>query len=276
MSIDPLSLSLIRNHPRDAARTLEQIPVEELAPFMSRLPPADAAAVLRLLTPQNAAQCIALLAPQTSARIMDRMSTDIAALLLRRLDQDSRHAVLSATGAAKSAALRLALRYSEAVIGSLLDPDVLAVTANAPVAEVLALLLQRGDRIEDNLYVINDRQRLVGVVEIKKLLIADPGRRMQELSAPADIVFSARASLLAVRSDPVWARITSAPVVDHNGLLLGGISRESIELAVSADGRAREAEDALGAMFSFAESLWGAFFDLFTRDDSNPRKGGGR
>ena len=276
MSIDALCLSLIRNHPRDAARTLEQIPVEELAPFMSRLPAADAAALLRLLTPQNAAQCVALLAPQTSGRIMDRMSTDIAAVLLRRLDRDSRQAVLSATGTAKSTALRLALRYSEAVIGSLLDPDVLAVTANAPVGEVLVLLQQRGDRIEDNLYVVNDRQRLVGIVEIKKLLLADPTRRMLELATPADIVFSARASLLAVRNDPVWARLTSAPVVDHNGLLLGGISRESIEVAVTADGRARETEDAIGAMFSFAESLWGAFFDLFARDDSDPRKGGGR
>jgi CBS domain-containing protein len=97
---------------------------------------------------------------------------------------------------------------------------------------------------------------------------------MLELSSPPDTVFSARASLLAVRNDPVWTRISSAPVVDHNGLLLGGISRDSIELAVSAGGRTRDTEDAIGAMFSFAESLWDAFVELFSREES--RKGGGR
>jgi magnesium transporter len=276
MSIDALSLGLVRNHPRDAARTLEQIPVEELAPFLSRLPPAEAARVTGLLTPQNAAQCVERLAPEVAARMLERMPTDIAAVLLRRLDRGVRQAVLAATGAAKSAALRLALRYSEAVVGSVLDPDVLAVTANTPVAEALELVKQRGDRIEEQLYVINDRQRLVGIVEIKRLLVAAPGKRMQELAAPVDTVFSARASLLSVRNDPVWARINTAPVVDHNGLLLGGISRDSIELAVTADGRSRQTEDAVGAMFSFAESLWGAFVDLFASDDSKPQKGARR
>jgi hypothetical protein len=64
--------------------------------------------------------------------------------------------------------------------------------------------------------------------------------------------------------------------VDHNGLLLGGISREAVELAVSSDGRMRESEDAITGMFSFAESLWTAFVELFVRDDSAPRKGPGR
>jgi magnesium transporter len=276
MTTDALSLNLIRNHPRDAARALDQIPVEELTPFISRLPSADAAALLRLLAPQSAAQCLGLLASEAAARILERVPTDIAAVLLRRLDRDTRQAVLAKTGTAKSAALRLALRYSEAVVGSVLDPDVLAVTANASVEQVLILVQRRGDRVEDELYVINDRQRLIGVVGVKKLLVADAGRRMLELSSPPDTVFSARASLLAVRSDPVWARIRSAPVVDHNGLLLGGISRDSIELAVSAGGRTRDTEDAIGAMFSFAESLWDAFVELFSREESGPRKGGGR
>jgi magnesium transporter len=276
MSTDTLSLSLIRNHPRDAARTLEQIDAEELAPFLSRLPPADGARVLHLLTPQNAAQCLGLLAPEASARMLEKMSTDIAAVLLRRLDRDIRQAVLAAAGTARSAAFRLALRYPEAVVGSVLDADVLAVTANTPVEEVRTILQKRGGPLEDHLYVINDRQRLVGVVEIKRLLIAESGRRIQELSAPPEIVFSARSSLLSVRNDPVWARISSAPVVDHNGVLLGGLSHHAVEVAVAGDSRVHDAEDALGALFSFAESLWGAFVELFARDDSRPRKGARR
>lgn len=275
MSTDALALSLVRNHPRDAARAVAQLQATELAPFLFRLPPADAAGLLRLLSPLHAAQCLSLLEPDAAARIVERMGTDIAAVLLRRLDNEQRHAVLAAMRAARSAALRLALRYSEAVVGSVLDADVLAVTANARVSEVLQTVQQRGDLLDNNLYVINDRQRLVGVVEIRRLLTADTAARMSELMQPADVVFSARASLVTVRNDPVWARIAIAPVVDHNGVLLGVIARDAIDVAVSGDSR-HHSEDAFGAMFSFAESLWSAFIELFVRDDSGARKGGGR
>jgi magnesium transporter len=272
MNADTLCLQLVRTHPRDAARTLEQLDMGEVARFLGRIPPAEAARLVRLLVPQAGARCLAMMTVQEAGAVLDHLQTDIAAVLLRRMNRDHRRELLGAVGARKSAALRIALRYSDAVVGSVLDPDVFAVTANMRVAAVVELLQEQPDRQDDFLFVIDDRQHLVGVVEIKNLLRAEADTRIQELSVPPLHVFSARESMAAVRNHRVWSRLNLVPVVDYTGLLLGGIWREAVGLAQPDGERAGEPEDMIGTLFSFAGALWGGFAELFVGDGPADRR----
>lgn len=272
MSADTLCLQFIRTHPRDAARTLEQLDVGEVAQFLARIPPEDAGRLVRLLVPQAGARCLATMGTHAAGAVLDHLQTDIAAVLLRRMERDRRRELLGAAGARKSAALRIALRYPDGVVGSVLDPDVFAVTANMRVSAVVALLQEQPDRQDDFLFVIDDRQHLVGAVEIKRLLRADAAARIQELSGPSVHIFHARESLASVRSHPIWSRLNLVPVVDHSGLLLGGISRDAVGIAQSDGPRTGEPEDVIGTLFSFAGALWGGFADLFAGDGSADRR----
>ncbi len=124
-------------------------------------------------------------------------------------------------------------------------------------AEVLAKLLGREYDAADAVYVLNDFDRLLGVVSLPRLLTAPGGRRMTEVMSPdgpcarlADD--QEQVALLAIRHD-----LSAVPVVDEVGrflgvvpaqVLLGVLWREHTEDIHRLAGVLREGEQAHSAI----------------------------
>ena len=99
-----------------------------------------------------------------------------------------------------------------------------AVNVNLTAAEALANIRQR--TIEHAIiyfYVVDDEQKLVGVVPTRRLLLADPQTTIRELMVSPVISLNSRASL--AEGLELFARhhLLALPVVDDQGMLIGGL-----------------------------------------------------
>lgn len=274
MNVDELSLHFVLEHPGDAARALEDLPIEEIAGFLGRLPEVSAGNLLALLPPQLAAACLAAQQPAVATAILAPLKTDLAAMLLRRIEPVARYQFLSNLPAARAAALRLALRYPEAVVGSVLDPDVLAFPRDTLVQTVIDAVRVRADALPDHIYVVDQGGGLAGVVDVKTLLVADADGRVGGLADPPRHVFSARASLLSVYGDAAWQDLRSVPVIDRSGLLLGSVSHDSVSKYYAATGETPQpaVSDLADLMYALAETVWDACAEIFVRSENHNQK----
>lgn len=266
---DALALGFISRHPGDAARTLEPMEAGELGTFLAELPAREAASVMSHLLPQTAARCLSGLAAGTAAAIIDQLDADLAAMLLRRAELNARSAILAAVPAARAAALRLVIRFPDAVVGSVMDPEVPVVREDMLVKDAIAAIQVHGGRSTHYLFVIDRNKQLSGSVDFKKLLVADHDTPIHDLAQKPDYVFAARASLSSVRDHPAWQHLRSVPVVDRNGTFLGAVSRDCADEAVAFSGREVDGqEDITDFVFAFIETIWGACAELFVHGES--------
>jgi magnesium transporter len=84
------------------------------------------------------------------------------------------------------------------------------------------------DEVPSYLYVVDDNRRLVGVLSLRQLLVAEPGARLATLMDPdvihvRDVVDQEEAALVMGRYD-----LAALPVVNSDGKLVGAITHDDI------------------------------------------------
>ena len=273
MSIENLGLEFVRSHPRDAVQTLESLDPEHLSEFLARIPAADAAHVLRQLTPQTAAHCLATMDVKAATRAVELLATDFAAMLLRRVEMHARQSILAALPVGSSAMLRSALRYSDVVVGSIMDPDTPVIAADARVGDVRKLLRRQGDRMPHTLFVVDEHKHLTGVADIRQLISARDSDRMDELCRRPPHTLSAWTSLADLRDHATWETHDCLPVIDQKGLFLGSVAKEMLERALRGGQAAEPGEtDLAGLALDFAEIFWAVCADILSGADSVKRR----
>lgn len=226
---------LVRDHPDRAALVLERHPAARGAALLERSAVDDAAEVLRRLSPSRAVDVASLLPPARSAALLAALDLDRSARILRRLDDASRQAVLDALDERRARSLGALLGFAEGTAGALMDPDVLALPAALKVAEALERLREEPDQARYNLYVVDDDQRLVGVLNLRELLLAPATSSLADLMTPSPLALEADADRARVVSHAGWREVHSLPVVDAQGRYLGAVRYRTL----------RELEEAL-------------------------------
>jgi len=218
-----LARETLRAHPLEAAAALERVAAEDAAALLDRVGPALAAAALQRMAAPVAVAVLACAAPGRAAEWIAALPLDLGAIFLRRLGVPAREAIVAALPAARARALGALLRFPEQSAGALMDPEVLALPQDQSAGEALALVRSNPAHARYNLYVVDREQRLVGVLNLRELLLADPRaplagsmrREVHRLAADAD--------RHAIVSNPGWREVHALPVVDANGLFLGAL-----------------------------------------------------
>jgi len=260
-----LADNLIDEHPQQATAVLETMGVDETARLLERSRPASGAALIRRLSPHFAAAALAKLDLQPCARIIDALDHDVAARLLRRLSADVQAALLECISPKHAHGYRTSLSFPDNTAGALMDPEVLALPEDLSAREALKRIREAPEHTRYNVYIVDREQRLVGVLNLRELLLARPRallsglmvRDPQRLSAAAD-----RASILA---HPGWKDVHALPVVDEAGAYLGAVRyrtlRELEAELLSTRSSDEDASHALGQLFAAGA---GALLDAFS------------
>ncbi len=242
-------------HPGDAARLLETLPAEEAAATLANAEPDDAAGVLHQMGPMEAAWCLARMDAVAAARIVGRMPLDLSAALLRRVDPAARDAVLAATGRSQAAALGRLLRYEEGSAGALMDPKVLALPDELEVGEALDRVRRAPEFVLSYVYVVDREQKLVGVMNLREMMLADPGATLESQMTTGVQAISGRAARTQVLAHPGWRRLHALPVVDEHRVFLGAIRYQTLRRLEEEESGA-ESGQALKTVVSLGELCW--------------------
>jgi magnesium transporter len=194
--------------PRDQAEELFLVLGDrEHAELLEDLPPAEARSWIRLLPPDDVADCLQQAAPARREQL--------AALL----DESTR------------AEVRALLAYAEDEAGGLMSPRFARLRPDMRVDEAVSYLRrQTKDRAETiyYVYVLDQEQRLLGVVSFRELLTAEATRLVRDImhtdfvSIPEDMDQEAVSEVFAETD------FLALPVVDPQGHIKGIVTVDDI------------------------------------------------
>lgn len=253
-----LALELVRVHPAHAAAALDRLPAAEAAAVLEESPAQSAAAVLARMTPHTATDVLEQLGLEAAVAQLEELDQDIAARLARRLAVERRNAVFDGLPSRGRRTLETLLAFPENTAGALMDPEVLALAEDMTAAEALGRIHEVPDQARYNLYIVDREQILVGVINLRELMLAPPDKELGAFMTRNPARLDAKADRPAVISHPGWKRVHSIPVVDERGGYLGAVRYRTLrqleeELLGAAEGDANTAE-ALGDVFAAGAS----------------------
>ena len=259
-----ITTEFVETYPDDAARVLEDAVPEVAGEVLGALPARVAAAVLREMNPHAAAGGLASLAPDAAAGIVKHLPVALASALILRLDADERGALMKALPANVSVPLRMVLRFPAGSVGSIIDPRVVTVRPETRVGEATEIARRAPALLRKYLYVLDEHQRLTGMVDTRQCLVRDPVLPIGRLDREEPVALRARTSLREASRHPGWERFSVLPATDHRGVFLGVVRRASLRRAL-ADGTAPEPEAELaGLALDLADLYWQTAAGLIT------------
>lgn len=211
-----------RMAPGDIAAMADSVSYLHAAELLLLLDEVIAAAVFQSLQPARQLQIFGELSEQRQAAMINRMSPDLACELLARLGAEETGKLLPRLDLEQRMRLLSLLRFPAHLAAGRMTNDILSLPAQTSVAGARQAFASRPPRFHHFLYLINERQELIGMLTSAQLIAAqDPDQPLEELatryinSLPADRP-AREAAYEVLRS-----QLAALPVVGSHGELLG-------------------------------------------------------
>ncbi len=220
--------ALIRLHPADRAEAFSDLKDIEQASILPGLDVPTTADLLEELEDPEAADVAEGLARERLADVLDMMEPDEAADVLGDISPKLAAEVLAEMEDAEEV-LPL-LEHADETAGGLMTTSFIALQPDATAAEAIQYL--RGINPDEEtpyyLNVVDHHGRLVGVIGLRELVIADPNSRIAKIMKH-DVIHVTTdtdqedAARLMVRYD-----LAALPVVTEKGILAGVITYDDL------------------------------------------------
>ena len=259
-----LAQNFIENHPAEAALILERLAPHEASAYLDELPARASGEVLERMVTSHAAECLTELAPQRFEQIIATLSLERAAALVRHLDPARQEKLLQKTPSGIASLLHRLLRYPEKSAGALMDPRILALPEEITVTEALGRVHRTPRHVLHYLYTVNRDHKLVGVMNLRELMMASPRATLSTTMRREVVALAALADHLAVIEHPGWRDFHALPVVDEHGVFLGVLRYQTLRKLEQDSQRPRQTNGALTVALTLGELCWVGFASLLS------------
>jgi len=248
-----LAKGLLEVHPIEAAQALERLASADVAALFAACEPKLISATLRRMAPGSARAALAHVPKPRVAELLAELPLDVSSRLLRSSEPAERTEILQAMPAGYARSVTALLRFPERTAGSLMDPDVLALPQEMKARDAVDSIRKAAHHAHYNVYVIDRDHKLVGVVNLRELLLARGGDPLGAFMQHPVRSLSAHANRQRIASDRGWREVHSLPVVDEAGVYLGAIRYRTLRRIESELQRPKPAMNttshALGDLF---------------------------
>lgn len=226
--LESLAGRFAADHPDEAALALAELPPEHAAIYLESVEPSLAADVTQHMTAREWVACVRCLPPERAVAALQEMPREAVASTLRRLEPAEREVLLELLPAPTGRVVRRLLRYPEGSAGAIVDPVVLTVPARLTAGEALESVRRDPKHLRDFVYVVDEREHLVGVTDLRRLMTADAAAPLEGLTVTDIHQISARADYRAILEHPGWDEVHTLPVVDERKVLIGVVRHEAV------------------------------------------------
>lgn len=216
-------------HPADIASLLDELELEKAVIVFRLLPLPVASEVLDETGSFVRQELLRELDDEYLADLLDELPVDDAVEFLEEVPDDAADRLLALMEPEEAQEVRELLRYEEDTAGRIMARDVVALRRYWTVAQTLEYLrtLTEAETLQ-YLYVVDRLDRLIGVVPLRTLIMAQPDTTIDKLmiqdivSVPVTIDQEALADLVS-RYD-----FNAIPVVDSRRRLLGVVTVDDV------------------------------------------------
>ena len=265
----------LASYPEDAARVLEQLPLEQAVAVLDEVPAAAGARGLGGMGTDLAVRCLENVEAAQGCALVEALGEGAAAVLLRRMGAERREALLGGVAPETRGRLELLLRYPEETAGAIMDPLTATVPEDITAEEARRRLREFPAHLYYYVYVVGRDQSLAGVVGLRELFLAGGEEPIRAVMKAKVLSVADRAPLAAVVVHPGWRDFHALPVVSEHGVFVGMIRHKTLRRLME-HAEAGRGPAGLETLFALGELYWTGLVELFGGMSSAPRTPGRR
>jgi magnesium transporter len=215
----------------DIAIIFNQLDLEDAAYIYELLDDETAPAVLLELDNDRREEFLRTFSSKEIAEQLDNMESDDAADVIAELPEDIQEEVLSHLEDIEQASdIAELINYEDGTAGSLMAKELVSVYVFETVSQCIEEIRQQADDVDVMyaVYVLDNNDRLIGMLSLKKLIISHPLARIEEIYEP-DIQYVKTNTLSEEVAEFMQKYdLVVLPVVDQLGRLVGRITVDDV------------------------------------------------
>ncbi|MCC6182922.1 MAG: magnesium transporter [Bacteroidia bacterium] len=218
-------------HAVDIALILDRLNTEEANYIYDYLDEEMAADVLLEMDEERREALLATFSTKEIAEQLDNMNSDDAADVINELPEDIQEEVLSQIEDIEQASdIADLMSYEEGTAGSLMAKELVTVYAQDTVSACIDGIRRQTEHIEAfyAIYVVDDNNKLIGVLPLKKLIVSHPLAKIEEIYDPDILSVKTSASSEEVAAIIQKYDLVALPVIDQLGRLVGRITIDDV------------------------------------------------
>lgn len=218
-------------HPEDIARLINQLDSSSYKVLAFRLVPYDKAVdVFEYLPREDEEEMLTSFSSQEIQEILNEMSPDDRTALFDEMPAEIVQKLIEMLSPEERAIAVELLNYPPDSVGRLITPDYVRLYTNMTVAQALEHIRKVGLERETvySCYVIDNDKRLIGIVSLKKLVIAQPEIEISQIMFKD--VIKVNANKDKEEAVNIFKRydLISLPVVSNNNKILGIVTFDDL------------------------------------------------
>ena len=224
-------------HPADIAEIVGQVGPRERAAVLAALNASLAADTLQEMEEDLRSAALQERPVERAAKVLEKIEADEAADMLAELPDTLAQELLALLPDKRERDLRALASHPEHTAGSLMTTDFVMLPRKATAGKALEWIrLERPEQhMMTYLYVVGSEDRLVGVVSLRDLVLAEPGDEVQTFMEDDLVEVTADVDEEEVGRIMTKYDLLAIPVVDQDRRLLGIVTLDDALEAVVPD-----------------------------------------
>ncbi|TDI08241.1 MAG: magnesium transporter [Acidobacteria bacterium] len=218
--------------PGDISSIMMELNEKEQSSVFSILVQHDrrlAAETLKVLGVEPGLDLLNQISSEEISKVLQELETDSATVFVSALPEENAQEVLEQMDVEESAEVQHLLQYKEDTAGRIMTPSVFALFEDLSVSEAIHTI-QTAKELEVifYLYVVDERNHLVGVVSVRELLIAPPSTPLKKIMTTDVISVATETDQEEVAREVALYDLLAIPVVDQENKLVGVVTVDDV------------------------------------------------
>ena len=237
LQLDLERAKLARLNPADLADIIGELSALDRATVVSSLDEETAAAALEEMDFELQQSVLNSLEDEKAADILDEVNPDDAADLVGDLPRERADQLLNLMEPEEASDVKQLLKYPDDTAGGLMTPEFIAVPSGMTAQEAIGYLRKAGEEAETiyYCYVVDSDGRLIGVFELRDLIVAPPTKAIDEIMVRDVVAVSPGTSHEETAGLMARYNLLAIPVVDDRRRPLGIVTiDDAIEAVLPA------------------------------------------
>jgi magnesium transporter len=216
--------------PLTATRALETMDEDEAIEILKNLPPSVSIKIFRNLEVNYAAALLKEIPTNTFKEVVENLSPEQGAAIIVNIPQEVRKRLLECLSNKTRQIIQELLIFPVDSAGSIMTTNFIAFHTEIKVKDAIQRIRSLAFQKETSsyVYVIDNENHLVGVLNMRDLLLASPEAKLESVMIKDVFTINAFTDREEVANQLSSRRYFAAPVVDNEGKLLGIVNSDQL------------------------------------------------
>ena len=264
-AVDEKDESFIREslqgvNPADISTLLHEFDTEDSKYVIDLLPLETRAEIINDLDEDIREKFLKVFQPNELTEIVNHLDSDDAVDILNELPIKEREEVIAnLDNEEKEANILDLLRYDEDVAGGLMAKELIKANVNWTVVQCIEEIRRQAENVQKvySVYVVDDNDRLLGRVSLKRIILADDKTKIADIYEPGLVSVETYMSEEDVAQVMRKYDLEAVPVVNMQGKLLGRITIDDVvDVITELAEEERQIMSGISGDVEEADSVW--------------------